>query len=86
MRTDEFVPRGSLTQTDSATGKKWSVFNPAFGGLLAALVAGLFAERVFQNYQAGIAFRELWREALMATFCFVMAIIGVVRGLNHTSR
>lgn len=86
MRTDEIVPRGSLIQTDSATGKKWSVFNAAFGGLLAALVAGLFAERVFQSYQAGIAFRVWWREALMATFWFAMAIIGVVRGLNQTSR
>jgi hypothetical protein len=62
------------------------VFNPASGELLAALVAGLFAESVFPSYQAGVAFRVWWREALMATFWFVMAVIRAVRGLNQTSR
>jgi len=34
----------------------------------------------------GVAFRVSWREALMATFWFVMALIGVVRDLNQASR
>ena len=85
MRTREIEPRVPLTQTDSSAGRKRSVFNPAFGGLLAALVAGLFAESVSQSYPV-VAFRAWWREALMATFWFVMAVIGVVRDLNQTSR
>ena len=34
----------------------------------------------------GVAFRVSWREALMATFWFVMAVIRVVRDLNQASR
>jgi len=84
MRTDEIAPRVSLVEPEAARRKNWSVLNPAFGAILAALVAGAIAESVFQSFQAGNGFRTWWREASLAVFWFVMAIVGVVRGLKKS--
>ena len=86
MRTDEIAPRVALTPAESAQNKKWSVLNPAFAALLAAVVAGVFVGSAFQNYAAGVRFREWWREALSATVWFGIAIVGLVRGLNRVHK
>ena len=57
MRIDEIAPRGSVTQTESYQKRIWP-FNPAFGGLFFALIAGLFVESAFQSYQTGPPFAE----------------------------
>jgi len=82
MRTDEIAPRGSLTKTESS--REWPSFNPAYSALVAALIAGLFLEAAFQRYQAGLPFREWWREALSVMAWFGIAIVGVMRGLKRT--
>jgi hypothetical protein len=79
----KLAPRGSLIQTESSREKRWPPFNPAYGALFFALVAGLFAESAFQSYQNGLPFREWWREVLSTALLFGMAVIGVVRGLNR---
>jgi hypothetical protein len=84
MRTDEIAPRILLTGSETVQKKKWSVFNPAFGGILAALVAGVAAESAFQSFQVGNGFHVWWRDARSAAFWFVMAIFGVIRGLNKS--
>jgi hypothetical protein len=83
MRTDELAPRGSLIQTNTSQERKWPPFNPAYGALFLALVAGLFAESAFQSYQNGLPLREWWREVLSIGLFFGMAVVGVVRGLHR---
>lgn len=84
MRTDKIAPRVSLTGSGTVQRMKWSVFNPAFGAILAALVAGVAAESAFQSFKAGNGFHTWWRDAIYAAFWFVMAIFGVVSGLNKS--
>jgi hypothetical protein len=86
MRTDEIAPRVALTQEEPGQPKNWSLVNPAFGGIGAALVAGLYAESAFQSYASGSRFHEWWRGAVIAGGWLVMAVIAVVRGLNRPSQ
>jgi hypothetical protein len=84
MRTDELAPRVSLFEPEAAQSKNWFVINPAFWAILAAFVAGAIAASVFQSLQTGNGFRTWWRLGCVAVFWFVMAIVGVVRGLNKS--
>ena len=83
MRTDEIAPRVALPRADVVQRKKWLIFNPAFGGLLSAFVAGLYAQSAIRAYLTGMGFDARWR-ALMATFWLGMAVAGVVRGLRKS--
>jgi hypothetical protein len=84
MRIDETAPRVFSTGSGTTEKKKWSIFNPAFGAILAAFVAGLAAGSAFQSFQVGNGFHGWWRDASVAVFWFVMAFIGVVRGLSKS--
>lgn len=84
MRTDEIAPRVSLVEPGAVHRRKWFAFSPAFAGILAAFIAGAIAESAFQSFQAGNGFHVWWRIALSATVWFVIAILGVARGLNKS--
>lgn len=82
MRTDEIAPRVTIVDSGIKKSKTLSVLNPAFGAIFCALIAGMKWQLALQTIQAGKSAEGWLFDAFFGLSWFVLAIVGVLRGLR----